>query len=786
MSATNSAWVCLAYIVGLLLTGVPGKILSLPLGAIAILFLGAIASFVAPRFWQDSPKALLWLGTGFVGFLAVLYFQMRLPQPVTHDICHLINSANNGVCQPIATALNPAPEQVFEVEGVVSSPPQLTRSDRYRFNLAATRVSASLQGKPILPNQPIAGTLYVTLPREKGESLYPGQRAIFTGSIYKPQPAASPGGFDFQDYLRQTGIFTGFVAQDIRLSSGQQPPPPFLWSIRRHIVQAQETGLGIDEGHLLSAMVMGKSAVDVPYDLQDEFRQAGLAHALAASGAQVSMLIGMMLALTQRCSARMRLILGGGVLLSYIGLTGIEPSVLRAGVMGGVVLVALVAERQVKPLGSLLFAAVVLLLWNPLWIWDLGFQLSFLATLGLLVTVPIVSQWLDWMPTAIASLLAVPIAAYLWTLPLQLFTFGIVSPYSIGINVLVSPLIAIVSIGGMISALAALLYAPAGGFSAGLLHYPTWLFVKIAEMGNQLPGSQHAVGTINAAQVLLLYGLVLLVWQWPRSHRHWWLALGLGISLVAVPAWATSTHLLQVTVLPTASNPVWVIQDKGKVLVMNGSSEKDLRFTVKPFLNQQGINQIDWAIAPNLRATTLADWQQMLEAVPLRMLYGATHNQTADEAIAFRQNYAALSKKVKAQQGDFMQFADRQTLQLGSVAVKSLRPDASTLQMQIGTENWLILGHSSNHPHRTPQDLPRATVLWWSGQALDTQILEQVRPRVAIALKVSPTQDSPTHKWLKQHQVKLFIMPESGSIQWSPQQGFSTKLEVGHEVGQSF
>jgi competence protein ComEC len=524
-------------------------------------------------------------------------------------------------------------------------------------------------------------------------------------------------------------------------------------------------------------MVMGKSAVDVPYNLQDIFRQAGLAHALAASGAQVSMLIGVMLALTQRLSARMRLILGGGVLLSYIGLTGIEPSVLRAGVMGGVVLFALVAERKVKPLGSLLFAAVMLLLWNPIWISDLGFQLSFLATMGLLVTVPIVSKWLDWMPTAIAPLLAVPIAAYLWTLPLQLFSFGIVSPYSIGINILVSPLIAIVSIGGMVSALAALIYAPAGGFLAGLLHYPSWLFIKIAEMGNQLPGSQHAVGTINAVQVLLLYGLVLLVWTWQRSQRYWWLALGLGISLVAVPAWAASTHLLQVTVLPTSNSPVWVIQDKGKVLVMNDSSEKDLRFTVKPFLNQQGINQIDWAIAPNLRAATLTNWQQMLEVAPIRMLYGAAHYQTAEEAIAFRQGYSDLLQKVKAQQGDLMQLANRQSLQLGTVAVKLLRPDASILQMQIGAEDWLVLGNLGSRLH-TLQDLPRATVLWWSGQELNTQILEQVQPQVAIALKMAPVHDSSTLKWLKQHQVKLYIMPESGSVQWSQQQGFSATLEA--------
>ena len=286
--AATSVWVCLAYLVGLLLTGIPGNFLGVPPGAIAILLVGAIASFVAPRVWRGSSNSRLWLLTGLVGFLAALHFQMRLPQPAANDVCRLIDSPNNGVCQPIAEAKASLSGQVFEVDGRVSSSPQLTRSDHYRLELEATRVSSGDQGKILRSDRSIAGTIYVTLPKEKGEALYPGERAIVSGTLYKPQPAASPGGFDFQDYLRQSGIFTGLIAQEIRLAEGQPPQPPLLWSIRRQIVQAQESSLGINEGHLLSAMVMGKSAVDVPYELQDEFRQAGLAHALAASGAQVS------------------------------------------------------------------------------------------------------------------------------------------------------------------------------------------------------------------------------------------------------------------------------------------------------------------------------------------------------------------------------------------------------------------------------------------------------------------------------------------------------------------
>ena len=120
--------------------------------------------------------------------------------------------------------------------------------------------------------------------------------------------------------------------------------------------------------------------------------------------------------------------------------------------MGIAVLIGQTFQRKVRITGSLLLAAVIILLWNPLWIWDLGFQLSFLATFGLIITVPPLTQKLDWLPPAIATLIAVPIASSIWILPLSIYTFNIVATYSIPTNIITSPLIMIISLGGMASA----------------------------------------------------------------------------------------------------------------------------------------------------------------------------------------------------------------------------------------------------------------------------------------------------------------------------------------------
>ena len=788
MWANRVALLCLAYIAGLLLTGISGKLLGLPIGAIASLLTGAIVPLIL-RFsgrwlkWRSAPKPVWWLAAGLVGLLAVLYFDWRQPQPATNDICRLLNSASNGSCAPIATAVQPEAGHQFQVSGTIGTVPRLTRRDRYRFQLEAAEVTATLSDDPMIPRQAIGGSVYVTLPHEKGEALYPGLRVTVTGTLYKPQPALNPGGFDFQKFLAKSGIFAGLAAQDLQLNGAAQPAPPIDWAMRQRIVRSQEAGLGAIEGHLLSAVAIGKSAVDVSIELQDEFRKAGLTHALAASGAQVSLLIGVVIALTRRLGTAVKLAIGIGAIVGYIALTGLEASVLRAGWMGGVVLVALSADRKVKPLASLLSAATVLLIYDPRLIWDLGFQLSFLATLGLLVTVPILNQWLDWMPSAIAPLFAVPIAASLWTLPIQLFSFSIFLPYSIVINAIVGGLIAIVSLGGMASALLALLYPPLGSFSAGLLHYPLWLFMAIARWGNQLPGSQYAIGTISPVQLVILYGLIVLVWQWKRLQPYWWLALLLGMSLVAIPAGVNAANLQQVTLLATAGDPVLVIQDKGTVLLINTGDEQETGLTILPFLQRQGINRIDWAIAPALTAADFASWQQIAAAVPIRAFYyqparsparsrgsqSGTSPSAESAAIAFQQAYVAFLKQLQAFQIDPLRMSANQTLQWGSTTVKPLTADGAALQIRVVDQDWLLLNSLRSADYRRAKQgrlLPRSSVLWWKGHELDPALLQAIDPQVAIAPDLRLKPNSATQTWLNQHQVQVYPIAQTGAIQW--------------------
>lgn len=763
MNQISGALLCLAYILGLLLTGVSGEIRGIPIGSVMILVGGILFAFAVPRFWRSAPKFRIWLLAAIFGFLAGLYFQWRMPEPAPADISTLIRN-------PAAAQVS----EIFAVTGRITTTPQRTRSGKTKFELQAIE-AAEINGRKPAP-QAVTGQVYVTVPQPK-QDLYPGLVIKVTGTLYLPKPAKNPGGFNFQAYLKREGIFSGLRGQEFTVLEADQTTPSLLWWVRQRIARSQMAGAGDREGALLTAMVMGRNGVDVPYDIQDTFAQIGLSHVLAASGFQVSLLVGVVLTLTKRLKPSLRLIIGISTIVFYVSLTGGDPPTLRAGVMGFVALLALTLERKVKPIAALLLAAVLMLLCNPLWIWNLGFQLTFLATLGLMVTVPILDKWLDWMPPTIAALITVPTAAYLWLLPLQLYAFGIVSPYSIPINVLTSPIIMLISMGGMISALAGLIYPIAGSFLAWLLFYPTHFFIQLAEFGTQLPGSIYATGKITVLQVVVLYSLFFLIWGKAKWQRYWWLAGVVGLSLVALPAWSTTVNQFRVTILDTANPPVLVLQDHGKVGLINSGSESTIKFTVLPFLRQQGVNQIDWAIDLNLNSTTITGWQSLLSQMPIQNFYSRAAKKTSVEA------QRSFVQAIQTHQGTAISFTIGQPISFGGANLKLLNSRPIALQLQLQGQTWILLQSLPSQADTLSEiakSLPPATLIWWSGNLQNITALDKIQPKTAI---VSGNTILPeVQNWLQQHNTKIFLTGSEGAIHWTNDQGFQTSSDATDTV----
>ncbi|MFN4280654.1 ComEC/Rec2 family competence protein [Thermosynechococcus sp.] len=695
--------------------------------------------------WLRLPASQSFAIATVVALLAMVYVWLRTPQPGVNDISTLV---------PRLSALNLPPTVL--VEGRVETTPLPNRAGRQRFFLGVERYenlsqvpaqSGVLQGRA-------SGRLYVTLPAEQGAKLHPSQRVQISGRLYLPRAGGSEffRAFDFRRQLQLQHTFAGLAGNKVRILD--QGSPWGLWALRQRIVQVHAQGLGDRYGAVVSAMVLGNRAVAIPFAVRDSFRRVGLSHALAASGFHTAILLAVVLALTRPLPQRWGYGLGASVLVLFACLSGFAPSAVRAVLMGLAGLASLVHGQKGQPLGILLAIATAMLIYNPLWIEDIGFQLSFLATLGLIVSARPIGDRLDWLPTPLRNLVAVPLAATLWVLPLSLALFGTFPVYGLLANIVANLPLVLLTVGGFISAMVGLLIPPVGSALAWLLYYPTAFLLWLIETIGQWPGATISLGSLGWLQVVVLYGLICFVWLSPWGRRHWFLLFTFGVTLVLVPFILRQNTLFQATVLANPQVPTLVIQQPAGTVVINGGDSQGLA----AFLAQEGINRIDWAVATTHRYRQQQGWRDIHEMVPIRQF---TDVPTAKSDPAYREMLTTL--KVPHQSLPL-----QQPVQLGQVTLTVLRSDPAILDLKLGSSRWLFVSDPSRDAAQTdwlavmPVEPPQ--VLWWWGRTLTPRLFEIVKPRSVILSR--NTLDPAIARYLKQKQIPYFVVGEVGEVRW--------------------
>ncbi len=714
MSAHLWMILCLTYLAGLfsagLLSGSPSALIWLCFIG-SWLVIAAIASVVIPRYWRRGPRGYLWLLMGAVAILSAFYSHWRIPQPGAKDISQLLRAPHYD-------------SRVVSITGRLLDGGQTNASGLQQYWLQTELI----QVPPDPQFRPSSGQVYLTLPADLGTSWLGCEQIRVTGLLYQPKSPQNPSNFNFKAYLASRGVFAG-----VRGSEAVEVKKGFclIPQLRQKIVRAQsqflpKTQEGVSwEGLLLSSIVLGQKAANLPYELRSLFSFVGLSHLLAASGYQVSLLVGTVLSLSQWRSPRVRLSLGAGILFFYLGLTGLQPSVVRAGLMWLGIMIAVVSERKIKPLSALLFVATMMPLVNPIWIWDLGFQLSFLATFGILVTTARLQAYLDFLPPKLSEMVAVPLSATLWTTPLLLGQFSVFVLVAIPLNILVTPLIEIISLTGMISAIAALVFPWAGAAIAWLLYYPTLALIRLAEAFSQFP--PLAVGQLLPGFVLLTYGIMVLVWL--NAHwRPYWPALGLGLcGLILVPLLYQQFSRTQVTIFHTPRQPVILIQQPGNAMVISDGEAKTQQFLLAPMLAKSGISQVNCTLE-------LKD----------------------------PQNPPSLSDCSK---------------------LTWLEKSPPILDLTLANQHWWIFLQPPIANQVIPPSLTAQSpdVMLWAGKFFPQLWLETLKPKtvIAVAHSIGPS----LRRTLKREGTRLWITGDEGAMQWTPSQGFFPETNLDYDAG---
>lgn len=341
-----------------------------------------------------------------------------------------------------------------------------------------------------------------------------------TGILEKPE---SFGNFDYPGYLSRFGIYASMNFPEISLVEKSRESPSLLSSMRQffesRLVRVYSTE---PMTSLLEGLLIGQKR-NLPETTEDSFRRAGLSHILVISGFNITLLISMIMAMLKPFGKKISLFGSGFAILFFTLFVGASPSVVRAAIMGGLSLLALAVNRTRESFLALLLAATVMAIYNPkILLFDIGFQLSFLATFGLIFVAPLLAPRLHWLPErfAIRDTMAMTLSAQLMTLPVIMMNFeqiSLVAPLS---NLLIAgPIIPLTMILGFFGTLGGFLSIPFGK----ILGYPGALLVTyldgVAVVTAQIPFSTletpHLGKPLLFALLVVLAAAVML-----RSHKQ--------------------------------------------------------------------------------------------------------------------------------------------------------------------------------------------------------------------------------------------------------------------------
>jgi len=479
-----------------------------------------------------------------------------------------------------------------------------------------------------------------------------GDRVEVYGALQTPP---EQGDFSYRDYLARRGIHSVVWQANLRLVSRGSGNPILraIYSLRLKAYAVVNHILPQPEAALLSGILLGIED-DLPDSLMDAYQKAGTAHIIAISGFNISVVAGLLTGLSSHITRRRGLALGlatAGILL-YTVLAGAGAPVVRAAVMGTLSMLGRHFGRRQSGENILMFSAAVMCLFNPMLPWDASFQLSFCATLGLVLyasplqegftsllqrRLPVV--WANRIAAPVGEVLLVTLAAQLTTFPIISYHFQRVSLVSLPANLLVLPPQPLIMLVGGSAVLVGLVFLPLGQV-LGWLVYPLLAFSNIITRSlAALSWADAALHTFSWPAVLAYFGLLFLISLpllrpgfalKPRSVlQRLTPPLLAGSALMAVFFWRVSLpHYqpsgepeLQLVWMDLEGGPALLLQSPGgSTLLLNGSSSpRDLSARLGQFLSPLQRSP-DVLLLTTLRSQTIEGIIPVIEDDPSQMV----------------------------------------------------------------------------------------------------------------------------------------------------------------------
>ncbi|NLM51605.1 MAG: DNA internalization-related competence protein ComEC/Rec2, partial [Firmicutes bacterium] len=505
------------------------------------------------------------------------------------------------------------------------------------------------------------------------------------GKINEPRGQRNPGGFNYAQYLAAhgiSGVMTVFP-QGITVLPGQKGNvlTAFFTRVRHRAAAVFTHHLPPVEAGLLAGMVLGQRDL-VAEETTAAYRHLGLAHLLAVSGLHVGYVAAFVFFFTAFFSrgrhSWLTLIVTGLFLLAYVFLTGGQPPVWRAALMLLITMVARQTGRGSDGLQVLCATGLILLFFRPLWLFSLSFQFSFAATTGILLFTPRLQTYFQRLPQTLAASLAVTLAAQAAVLPLQIHHFGIISLFTVPLNLLCIPLVGVVMVLGlaaMLCGLASLVAAAPFCWSA----LPLLTFLdRVPRAFFALPAASLTLPPLSPVWWCLYYAFWVAFRQgvrlWPLTGRKiivFFLAANL-ILFSGMPA--AFGGGLQMTFLDVGQGlAIYLCTPSKQHILVDAGTAQAGEAVVVPYLRTQAVKKIDLLLLTHPHDDHYGGMVPVVENFRVAAIAGSgLREETA--------SYAAWEKLCKERHIPYYTVKQGNVLTLGELKIHILWPPVDYLK----------------------------------------------------------------------------------------------------------
>ncbi len=344
-----------------------------------------------------------------------------------------------------------------------------------------------------------------------------GDSLVVRGKLSRPEVfSSSPGRvFLYEEYLRSQGVTHTLAyakVEDVARDSGFSVFR-FLYSVKKYFIQGIEAVLPEPQAGLGEGLLLGeKHALGKSYE--EMFRVAGIIHIIVLSGYNLAIVAeAVMRLLSKWFTPRVRVYVGIGVLCVFALAVGLSATVVRAALMASLALMARAYGKTYLAARGLAIAACVMLFWNPYTLmFDPGFQLSFIATLGLIYISPRIEKIFSLVPERFGfrEYMTSTLATQIAVTPLLLYSMGAVSVVALFANTAVLVVVPL----AMLLVLVAGIAGVCVGSVATMVGYPAYLLLSyilsVAQLSARIPFALFEVPAFSATILFLMYGVLVM------------------------------------------------------------------------------------------------------------------------------------------------------------------------------------------------------------------------------------------------------------------------------------